>query len=138
VNIIIIPNFIRTLFIGITAVVTSCFLGACSDEEAPTVAEIVTQDWRVTAISLSGNSQSITGQKVVFHSSGNYIIQVNYMEVPETGVWTLDNSETRIILNSGDDVITILDVSETQMELLYEQQNYKSEVVTFRITLERN
>jgi len=112
-------------------------LSGCSEEEPPTVAELLPLGWRVEAFTIDGAPQGTSGLSVSFNASGNYTFNVPNAEVPTSGTWALNSAENAILLNGGANEVIIQQISETELVLIYTQENYKSGTATFRLELVR-
>lgn len=106
-------------------------------EDSVTI-DIVTQDWQVdetTADTTQLNSQNV---QVSFTEGMEYTLIIpGFSGVETTGNWSFNDDKTAIILDDGNIKVTatIVSISETNMVLEFEYDNFKGNSVTYRITL---
>jgi len=117
----------------------SFFISACEELlTEPTTEELLASDWQLLAVTVNGVSQPTADYRLDFVGGGNYTVQAPGMDIPNSGTWALNDTETAILLNGGAASISIVTVSETELVLTFTQENYKSEQVTFRFEFEKS
>ncbi|MFP4091656.1 MAG: hypothetical protein ACLFT3_15220 [Cyclobacteriaceae bacterium] len=107
-------------------------------EPEPDRREIVTQSWGVDDVVADGASQGAQNVQVNFTEGGQYTLRIPGLEgLGNSGTWEFNSDESAIILDDGslEVIAEIVSISEEQMVLRFDFENYKGNITTYRITL---
>lgn len=116
---------------------------ACVDngeEDPPAEAscqEEITQNWQVQDYQVAGQSQSTTNVQVRFTATEYTLLLPEITEFGSSGTWTVNDDCSRLILDDGDEQLTVsTDLStDNQLVLTFQRSNFKQESVAYRIAL---
>lgn len=101
---------------------------------------VVANDWSITELQQDGDAQTVGDQdNIAFQSNGDYILVIPEMSFfPASGTWELSDDQKTIIINDGDYELEIISISDNEMVLELNYENFKADSITYRITLVKN
>lgn len=127
-----------TLYIGLVLMI---FWFGCGEGEEPDVIltkkDLLIQSWQLSKFTANGTEQPIAGYSIRFNDNNSYSVSGPLFGIPSSGTWSFNSEENRVLLNGGSFFFFIDTLTETNMVLRLEQENYKSGVVSFRFELTR-
>ncbi len=101
---------------------------------------LLTATWRITGLTENGSPVDVTDQDAfTLSANGNYTATIPELSFfPTSGKWALSNDSKQLILNGGDQVLSIITLNETDLVLEYMYENLKEQDVKYKITMKKS